>query len=142
VASVVTGGRVVGQGEEQCAVRLDRLDDLLEKDACVGVAKLDVEGHESAVLRGAEGLLRRRAIRDIIFEDFGCYPTEAMLLLERFGYKLFSLAKGLFGPRLCAADRTGARPWDEPNYLATLDPRRAIDRMLKRGWAVLGRAGS
>lgn len=137
VASVLAQSQNLGERDRKCAVRRDRLDNLLEANARVGVAKLDVEGHEDAVLRGAEGFLGRGAIRDIVFEDFGRYPTPAMLLLERFGYKVFSLAKALWGPRLAPADRSGVAPWNDPNYLATLDPSRAIARLGKKGWAVL-----
>ena len=137
VASVLEPGQVLAEKDRKCPARRERLDNLLEANIRVGVAKLDVEGHESAVLRGAEGLLGRRAIRDIVFEDFGRYPTAAMLLLEGFGYTVYSLAKALWGPRLAPADRSGVPQWDDPNYLATLDPARAVARLQKRGWAVL-----
>jgi len=137
VASVLAQNQDLDESDRKCAVRRERLDSLLDANSRVGVAKLDVEGHEDAVLRGAEGFLGRGAIRDIVFEDFGRYPTAAMLLLEGFGYKVFSLAKALWGPRLAPADRSGVARWNDPNYLATLDPTRAIARLGKRGWAVL-----
>jgi FkbM family methyltransferase len=42
-----------------CPVPLARLDDVLGADIEVGFLKVDVEGHELAVLRGAEQLIRR-----------------------------------------------------------------------------------
>lgn len=136
-AFVITEGELDLKHSERFPIQRERLDALLEENVFVGLAKIDVERHETAVLRGAEEILRRRKIRDIVFEDFGSYPTPAMRFLEIFGYRVFSLAKGLRGPRLCPPDRTGVRPWDDANYLATLDPDRTITRMLKKGWAVL-----
>ncbi|MSO23344.1 MAG: FkbM family methyltransferase [Acidobacteria bacterium] len=136
VASVVSSNRVDGVTQLQ-TVNLEQLDHLLPGDAQVGLAKLDVEGHEAAVLRGAENLLQRRAIRDIVFEDIEGYPSAAMKLLESHGYSLFSLAKSFYAPRLCGVDRAGVSVRNDPNYLATLNPDRAVQRILKKGWNVL-----
>jgi FkbM family methyltransferase len=125
---------------ETHAVSLRRLDDLLGPDARVGLAKIDVESHEVNVLRGAERLLERHAIRDIVFEDLGKHPTATMTLLKSQGYSVFSLAKQFRGPLLGNADRRGASPRDDPNYLATVEPERAQKRMERRGWSVLHEA--
>lgn len=137
LAFVITEGEPDLKHSESFPIQRERLDALLDENVFIGLAKIDVERHEVDVLRGAEGILRGRRIRDVVFEDFGSYPTPAMRFLETFGYRIFSLAKGLRGPRLCPPDRTGVRPWDDPNYLATLDPDRTIARMRKKGWAVL-----
>ena len=137
VATIVIGNHDVKRDEAYYPVTLKRLDDLLDEDVRLGLLKLDVEGHEINILSGALRLLGRGAIRDIIFEDVGDYPTPTMLLLENFGYSLFSLAKYFRGPRLRSADRNGVSPRDDPNYLATLEPSRAIQRMNRKGWFVL-----
>jgi len=136
VASVVSSELVAGVSLSQ-SVNLERLDHLLPDMAQVGLAKLDVEGHEAAVLQGAENLLERRAIRDIVFEDIEGYPSAAMKLLESHAYSLFSLAKSFYAPRLCGVDRAGVSVRNDPNYLATLNPDRAIQRMRRKGWNVL-----
>jgi len=114
-----------------------RLDDLFDATARVALMKLDVESHELRILNGAARLLGRRAVRDILFEDLGEHPTPAMRWLEDAGYSIFSLAKRFRGPRLCPPDRRGASPRDDPNYLATLDPGRARQRLAPPGWQVL-----
>ncbi len=113
------------------------LDELFDGEQRFGVVKIDVEGHEAAVIGGAAKLLQRKAIRDIVFEDTGRYPTPTMQLLESHGYTLFSLAKSFRRPRLCSPDRRGVSPRDDPNYLATLDARRSLERMSRAGWCVL-----
>jgi FkbM family methyltransferase len=82
--------------------------------------KIDVEGHEHAVLQGAERLLAGGRIRHIVYEDHGPYPTGASTLLERHGYDVLGLGRGFTGPRL-------GSPWhatvalEAPSYLATID---------------------
>lgn len=138
VAHVATAGELLpAGGVTVIPVLTQTLDNLLGETTRVGVAKLDVETHEVFVLRGAQKLLARGAIRDILFEDFGEYPSPAMQLLETHGYTLFSLARHLRRPHLAGMDLQGVLALDNPNYLATLEPQRAIERMSKTGWRVL-----
>lgn len=121
---------------EQVEVR--RLDDVLGQRS-VGVVKIDVEGHERQVLGGAESALAEGRIRDVVFEDFADPPTAVARLLQDHGYVVFSLDHSLAGPRTGPATvRAASRSGDDPSYLATIDPRRALDRLSRRGWAVLG----
>lgn len=99
--------------------------------------KLDVEGHELAVLRGAPRTLA--ALRDIVFEDFGAYPTPVMSLLEDCGFSVFALYRTLFRPLLAAPGRRNVPAGADPNYLATRDPERARQRFAPAGWNVLRR---
>ncbi|MCP9494432.1 MAG: FkbM family methyltransferase [Pyrinomonadaceae bacterium MAG19_C2-C3] len=58
----------------EIVVKVRRLDELfgdIDGGQKFGVVKIDVEGHEAAVLSGGEKLLERGAIRDIVFEDTG-----------------------------------------------------------------------
>jgi FkbM family methyltransferase len=122
------------------AERVDvrRLDDVLG-NRHVGVMKIDVEGHERAVLEGAERALADRRIRDVVFEDFDDPPTAVARLLQDHGYEVFSLDHSLLRPVVGPATRRAARlSGADPSYLATADPRRAIERLSRRGWAVLG----
>ncbi|MEO8799936.1 MAG: FkbM family methyltransferase, partial [Polyangiaceae bacterium] len=41
----------------------------------ISVMKLDVEGHELAVLNGAERLFKEERVRDCVFEEHRAYPT-------------------------------------------------------------------
>ncbi len=136
-ASVFAPGSAWRDGATPHAITLERLDEVLGGEAQVGLDKLDVEGHELAVLRGAEPLLRRGAVRDLVFEDFGEYPSPTMHLLEAHGYSIFSLAKRFWGPQLGPPDRSGVFRKNSPNYLATRDSVRAHARLRARGWAVL-----
>ncbi len=122
-------------------VPLRRLDDEVGAGK-VGVMKLDVEGHEAEVLRGADRLLRERRIRDIVFEEFDPPPTPVTRLLESRGYAVFSLDQALRGPivRDMAAAPGAHRSQDDPSYLASVDPARALHRLRTRGWGIL-RAG-
>ncbi len=113
-------------------------------DACVSptpklmapdLMKIDVEGHELAVLRGAPQTLAK--LRDIVFEDFGSYPTPVMSLLEQDGFSVFALYRTLHRPLLVEPQRPGVPKDADPNYLATRDPERARRRFATAGWNVL-----
>ena len=71
--------------EEVCrSEALDHLD----------LVKIDTEGHDLEVLRGARGMLSRRAITMVQFEynarwiDARCFLRDAFAILEEFGYRV------------------------------------------------------
>lgn len=139
-AGVVTTPGAVDETTRLRPVLLRRLDRLVP-DESIGVMKIDVEGHEAEVLKGAEELLRDGRVRDVVFEDFEPYPSAATALLERWGYRVFALDQSIFGPVLNPPEGGPARrSMEDPSYLATKAPQRAEHRMRRRGWEVLGRA--
>ncbi len=97
--------------------------------------KLDVEGHELTVLRGAARTIEK--LRDIVFEDFGSYPTPVMSLLEQKGFRVFALFRTLSRPILAGPDRHDVPENADPNYLATRDAERARKKFESGGWRVL-----
>ncbi len=99
--------------------------------------KLDVEGHELSVLRAGGRTLEK--LRDIVFEDFGSYPTPAMSLLEHSGFQIFALFRTLSHPILVGPERRNVPQKADPNYLATRNPERARNRFQAGGWNVLRR---
>jgi FkbM family methyltransferase len=127
----------IGSGKA-LEVRTARLDEMMPIDSAIGILKIDVEGHELAVLEGAEALLRGKRIRDVIFEEFSSYPAATHRLLEGLGYTTFHIEQSLFGPLLRMTLPGFAPPVGHPpNYLATLEPSRARVRFRSRGWKCL-----
>jgi FkbM family methyltransferase len=125
---------------EGIKVETRRLDDVLPASTKIGVMKVDVEGHEAAVFSGMAGLLGAKMVRDIVFEEWKPYPARTHELLRAHGFTVFSLGQRLTGPLLLAADaETGRDSYDPVNYLATLDPKRAMDLFRPRGWTCLAR---
>jgi FkbM family methyltransferase len=104
--------------------------------ASVGVLKIDVEGHEVRVLRGAHEMLKQGRVRDVIFEDHQPLPSPASDMLVDAGYTIFGIGDRFGGPKITAPER---RPggWDAPMYLATRDPLRARCLLSRRGWHCL-----
>lgn len=118
---------------EKITIATATLDASLASDEFVGTMKIDVEGHEHSVLQGSDELLSTGRIRDIVFEENNEYPSAATSVLESHGYKIFGLKKGLLGPQLIAPT-VSKKSGETPNYLATRDPSRAIERLTATGW--------
>lgn len=120
-------------------IQMTTLDDFLPADSKVGLAKLDVEGHEMAVLNGARKLLAEHRLRDLIFEDFSEQPGELAIKLEEFGYTVFAMLSQWAKPGLQPLREFDPRQQNffSSNYLATLDPKRAQKRMQTWGWKCL-----
>ena len=120
-------------------VALNKLDQYLPAPAKVGVCKIDVEGHEHAVLKGAQHTLERGGIRDIIFEDFNPKPSPVTEFLTQYGFTIFELHVTWLKPRLNPMN-SGNAPHAghfSSNYLATLAPERARKRFRPPGWRCL-----
>ena len=126
-------------GRKGIQVSVRRLDDFLKDVKQVGVCKIDVEGHELGVLQGAEKTLKRRGIRDIVFEDFNPKPSPVTIFLEQHGFTLFELHDTWLKPRLAPLNVSlpVTRPGFSSNYLATLDAPRAVARFRSAGWHCL-----
>jgi hypothetical protein len=89
------------------------------------------------VLQGAGELIYKHNIRDILFEEHHGYPSSVTQFLEENGYTIFRIWKGFWKPRLEDPNKNLDHPWEPPNYLATLNPIRANERMRNKGWKCL-----
>jgi FkbM family methyltransferase len=123
-----------GSGLQVPAVTLDAI---VPSPEAIGVLKLDVEGHELEVLRGATRLLADGRIRDCVFEDHGTAPTAVMKALLGHGYQIFRIDRRLAGPVLLPMTSPDATRWLPANFLATLSPERVAERFRARGWQCL-----
>jgi FkbM family methyltransferase len=133
--SLVLASLEAAGGDRSFEVPTVTLDGVLG-DATVGVLKIDVEGHELEVLRGAHEGLAQGRVRDVIFEDHQPLPSPASELLVDAGYTIFGIRERFGGPQLTAPERrTGV--WDAPTYLATRDALRARRLLSRRGWHCL-----
>lgn len=120
--------------------RLDQLEQLQGENTHIGVLKIDVEGHELEVLKGATKLIDKHQIRDIIFEEWNKYPTPMTEFLEEHGYTLFYLGEHFLGIEVgdIKEKEQKYRGTSYPNYLATNEPNRALRRLIPQGWSVFG----
>ena len=120
-------------------VMTERLDDVIGAGT-VSVMKLDVEGHERAVLLGAREALASHRIRHLVYEDFVGTTSEVARLLVEHGYELFRLGWRMRGPVMePVGNALSQPPHADSNYLATCDPRGALSLCEPRGWRVFRR---
>jgi FkbM family methyltransferase len=121
-------------------VPIRNLDSLLGEDETIGVLKMDVQGSELSVLQGMTRLLRRHAVRDIVFEEERIFPAPTHEYVKSQGYSVFGLQECFAGIH-CLPD---APPIVDPvigpvpNYLATMDPERAKARLGPVMWRSFG----
>jgi FkbM family methyltransferase len=134
----LVGGDPSAATEPAMEIAVARLDERVSGP--VGVLKLDVEGHELAVLDGAAGLLADAAVRDVVFEEERRYPTEVTRRLEAHDFQVRELVQELRGPKLVApGSRQERGSWDPPVLVASRDPARLEDRFAGGGWRALRR---
>ena len=110
-------GRIGAHGEDH-AVTVT-LDDVV-RQRNVALMKIDVEGHEPAVLHGARHLLCHHTVRYVVIElssmeegGEGCSPRRMLEFMEAVGYAISDVTPG--APRLMAAGASFP-----PNVLFTL----------------------
>jgi FkbM family methyltransferase len=131
-----------GKNVRVIEVPLYTLDQVLGDRVTIGVMKMDVQGQELNVLQGAAGFLKRHAVRDIVFEEASPYPAPTHDYLKSLGYAIFGLAETFSGISLVL---NGQSPYDPefgplPNYLATVEPERAVERIKPTMWRSFGPA--
>ena len=85
----------IGSGSRVIDVETRRLDELIPADAAIRLLKIDVEGAEALVLEGAAGLLERRQVQEVWFEDnqqrrekLGISAERLYRVLEHWGYQV------------------------------------------------------
>jgi hypothetical protein len=103
-------------------IELKKLDDLIPEDTVINVLKIDVEGHELAVLKGAQNLINKKLIKHIVYEDHNVYPSKISNFLLDRGYDILRIEKGWFN--VCLKDPSSVprtSGWEPTNYLAILD---------------------
>jgi FkbM family methyltransferase len=138
MARIVSSREAAGVSVE---IRVERLDNIVEADRHIGVVKIDVEGYELNVLKGAGDLIEKGLIRDIVFEDERPYPTSTTQYLEDHGYTIFSIRQRLLRPivRPAATTTEPLRRWEAQNFVGTRKPARVRERCERKGWHSLSR---
>jgi FkbM family methyltransferase len=137
ISSIVTDNDEIANKSSVLTVQASTLDEFLVNKN-VGVLKIDVEGHEIQVLKGAENLLKTGRIRDCVFEEHNSYPTAVTNYFESMGYQVFRIAKGFKKPILLnPTSQDLISHWQPQNFLATINPQRVISLFEKSPWQSL-----
>jgi FkbM family methyltransferase len=132
-------GSTANSGGRSISVPIATLDELLG-NVSVSVMKIDVEGFEPQVLRGAKTLLQERRIQHILFEDHSISNSPVVTILREAGYKLFSLGWSMQG-LLVQPIEVGslATHYEAPNFIATQNSEDLLARCQPKGWLSLGK---
>lgn len=124
---------------DACRTKVTTLDNYLANISSVGVLKIDVEGAEWDVFRGAHSMIQKGRIRDILYECSAESSASIAEWLQGYGYAIFILYPGWLRLRLTMFGKEASRKSPVvPTWLATIAPERALQRFKKAGWLVLG----
>ena len=126
--------RIAPEGARGIKVELTTLDAFVSQSTEIGLMKIDVEGHELAVLDGAARILEQRLVRDFVFEDFYPQPSPVTVRLQAAGYEVFAPSPAWRRPILLPLQLSDK---SLINFLATRDPDRARARFEADGWRCL-----
>jgi FkbM family methyltransferase len=121
------------------SVDVETLDELFPNEH-FALLKIDVEGFERNVLRGAKNLLSSHRVRHVIYEDHTLGQSGLAELLSSRGYTVFSIGRGTRGPRVLEASEGKVEidaSWESASFLATLVPDEVMALMSRKGWEVL-----
>jgi FkbM family methyltransferase len=80
-----------GEGGTVLEVPICTLDSIYRERTSIDLIKVDVEGHEPAVFRGAATLLQKKVVRCILFEERNYAKSSIPDLLTGHGYHLFAI---------------------------------------------------
>lgn len=127
-----------GQEGRAHTVEVKTLDALFPDETFI-LMKIDVEGFEASVLRGARQMLAQRRIKHIIYEDASPKTSDLAETLTGFGYQVRSIGYGLRGLILRELNESPALDdsWESQSYLATMAPEETAKLLKHKGWKVL-----
>lgn len=119
-------------------VNMNSIDNLFESSQ-ISLLKIDVEGFEEQVLRGAENSLSKKNIRNLVFEEHYIHDSASIRLLHSYGYHIFSLGWSKRGLIIAPIENniSLAKSYESPNYIATIEPHRVLAQCNSKGWSVL-----
>lgn len=104
----------------------------------IDVMKLDVEGHEAAVLAGGQKLFSSQRVRHLIFEAHDGPQSSVCQQLLSWGYQLQRIGWSLTKPILASLDAPPIhKNYESPSFIATIDLAEVTDRCAVSGWQSL-----
>ena len=103
----------------------------------IRLIKIDVEGHEDAVLKGMKSSLRGRKIDALIFEEMRPIPSPATETLRAYGYRCYMIDRSFWGPLLRRTRETPTPLKGEATNILAMRNGKRTDEMRQLGWSCL-----
>ena len=123
------------ENAKKIVIRTDVLDNFISDKLVVKLLKVDVEGQEMSVFRGAIKSLEQRRIQNIIFENFS--NPEIIDFLIHYGFTVYKINKTFKGVQLSDHnDHKLSISYEADNFLATLFPEEIGKSFIKKSWTI------
>jgi FkbM family methyltransferase len=120
---------------KKITIQTDILDNYIADKLIVKVLKIDVEGHELSVFKGAVNSLTQKRIQNIIFENYS--NQEIPDFLTGFGFTIYKINKTFNGVLLSEPGDTRYKvSYEADNFLATLVPVEIQRQFKEKGWTI------
>lgn len=107
---------------QEVSVKTARLDNIVPEGIPISIIKIDVEGAELQVLRGAEGVLRRNQ-PVVIFElepggalSYGTTPAQVWDFLDQCGLRVYLICDWLHGKSAITREELAHQFFANENY--------------------------
>ena len=120
---------------KKISIQTDILDNYIADKLIVKVLKIDVEGHELSVFKGAVNSLAQKRIQNIIFENYS--HQEIPDFLTGFGFTIYKINKTFNGVLLSDPGENRYKvSYEADNFLATLVPDDIQRQFKEKGWTI------
>ena len=131
-------------GSTLIKVKTELLDNLFLAGNRTYAIKIDTEGHEASVLKGAQKLLASGQFRFVFFEEFeDITKAQSGEILRQYGYHIYKISRGFWGPTLVDTSAqslplSSTQPqWEPCNYFALKASDELLPEFKKMGWSIL-----
>lgn len=125
------------EANSNIVIQTSTLDAILPSNHKIKLAKVDVEGHEFSVFKGASNLMSTGCIENIVYEEHTGITSDASVHLHAIGYEIFKLNRSINGVILSHPDDESCDlPYEPVNYLATQNPMYIKELFTNKGWSI------
>lgn len=137
VAKLVNTKSTDGEAASHIGVPTINFDEWAEGLDEIRLVKIDVEGHEDAVLKGMKNCLKNRKVEAFIFEEMRPLPSTATEIFKEHGYSCYMIDRTFWRPLLRRAEDAPIKLKGEATNILALQEGFKKGEINRKGWSCL-----